>query len=232
MSIDLKQLQVTADQSGIKAKEYLESTRLRAYSSGKSRIKEVIQDVQAMEELIDQVEEETGMFSTCRKGCTACCHQIVVASQFESELILRYIDHQYDEETKQAIKQRIKKAAEQLDLEFGPTPSDQYGMKTLIREQEENKKRYFELNLPCPLLSDEGSCMAYPVRPPGCWSYRNYGDPVACETSHDIPTTIGYIGMEHILSERKGYSIRSGSVPKYTSYHLTGFLPQKLNQLL
>jgi Fe-S-cluster containining protein len=224
--------QLAHDSGMIHLRDYIQDNPPRAFSGGKVKHREIEQTIQHMSEIIDQAEISVGIESACRKGCAACCTHSIVADGFNVEMILNYLQRNYDHETIKRTKERIFEVAAVLDENFGPSPKDPSQVTEMIKKQDTHKSRYFDLKLPCPLLSEDNSCMVYPVRPTSCWSYRAYGDPQQCETTHDIPDTIVYTGHEEYFMSRKQLSVQSGTVPKSISYHLVGLLPQKLRDAM
>lgn len=218
--------------SGERLKEYVDSNPPNSFSGGKTKNKEYMKLVEDMEQTIDEAEKRVGMSSSCQKGCYSCCNQSIMVSQFEVEFILNYLERNYDFETMKKIKQRIITTANILDAEFGPAPKNAQDTKYILDNEQVMKENYFDLNLPCPLLSDEHTCLVYPVRPAACWGYRVYGNPNDCRDSHDIRHSMVFTGHETYLRIKKQYSIQSGSLPKRLSYHLAGFLPQKVRDSL
>jgi Fe-S-cluster containining protein len=216
--------------SGEKARKFADANKPRPYSSGKARVKEVIRDLEIFDAEMNKVEEAAGIQSTCKKGCHACCYHSIMASRFDCELILNYIERNYDASTKEAIYARIEQASATLDESMGKAPSTEFELRALFNKQDENKDTYFKLQLACPLLGDQGECMVYPVRPSACWSYRSYGDPVVCETTYDVPHTMVHAGLERYYLMKREETVKAGNSPKYASYHMAGFLPQKLKE--
>jgi len=215
--------------SGVVAKRFIEQNRPRAYSKGKARYKEVERDIETFGKVYDQAEAEVGITASCKKGCNACCKHGVLVSQPDVDIILDYIDRHYDEPTRKIIHKKIRDAAEILDKEIGEAAKNIFEAKIkYFSREEESKQQYFELQLPCPLLGEEGQCMVYPVRPDACWSYRVYGDPLDCESSQNVPHGMIFLGLERYYVEKVKMTVSSGNMPKYESYHLAGFLPQKL----
>ncbi len=228
MEQPIEKVQKLAHESGVHLKQYVESNPPKAFSGGKVKFREYTELVERMDRTINDVEESLGMESSCRKGCAACCNHSIIANGFEVELVLNYLERNNDFDTIQKVKQKIADVAEVIDKKFGPAPKNPYEMEKYLQNEQEIKKEYFELNLKCPLLSEENTCMVYPVRPSPCWSYRVYGDPNDCEKTHDIPHSIVYVGHEKYYLDKKNASIEAGSIPRRPSYHLAGFLPQKL----
>jgi Fe-S-cluster containining protein len=105
---------------------------------------------------------------SCRRGCAACCRQIVPISMPEA---FRLADHvlAFDEERRDQVLSRIDavesaiQAADLLaDLERLPSADHE--------DQSATAARYFENQIDCPFLHEE-SCGVYAERPLVCRSY-------------------------------------------------------------
>ncbi|OMD60662.1 hypothetical protein BSK62_25215 [Paenibacillus odorifer] len=216
--------------SGKTFMEYAQANKAHPYSSGKGKVKETADDILKMEELIDQTEREAGIAPTCHKGCTACCKQSIFVTGFEVEVIKRYIESTYDAETISAIRERTRATAGIIDQSIGKVPKTSFEVMHVLNNSNNYKKRYFELQLLCPLIDAEGGCAVYAVRPSSCWSYRMYGDPQRCEDDYDIEETITYQGAEKVVSLKRDASVAAKTLPRNPKYYLGGFLPQKLHE--
>ncbi|MCY9708336.1 YkgJ family cysteine cluster protein [Paenibacillus alvei] len=232
MSLDNEKKETLERESGVVLSRYVKERVPKAFSGGKVKFREYATLVEDMSSLIDKTEANIEIESTCRKGCAACCSHSILVNGFEVEVILNYIERNYDYETRKAIKQRINDTANRLDATLGPAPRNTNELKNILEHEEEIKTNYFELQLPCPLLNEQQECMVYPVRPSPCWTYRSYGDPDVCNTTFDVPHTINYIGHEEYYSVVKAKSIDAGTITNRKSYVLAGFLPQKLRDAI
>ena len=86
----------------------------------------------------------------CKKGCEWCCHQPVFALDYELDYLNDFIQRNFDEETKNQIKNR----AEQKNLKL-----------STLNESDLLNSKY-----PCALL-ENGACIAYQARPMSCRIY-------------------------------------------------------------
>lgn len=105
--------------------------------------------------------EETGAAISCRKGCGACCRQLVPVSRTEAERLLGVIEAM-PAKRQRALKERFAAAATAikaagLDEKAG-------------RSDRELSVGYFALGIPCPFLEEE-SCSIHPERPLVCREY-------------------------------------------------------------
>ena len=124
--------------------------------------------VPALQELVNAVVGaaeaklgESGTAISCRKGCGACCRQLVPVSRTEAERLLGVIEAM-PAKRQRAVKERFATAAAAiraagLDEKAG-------------RSDRELSVGYFALGIPCPFLEEE-SCSIHPERPLVCREY-------------------------------------------------------------
>ena len=98
---------------------------------------------------------------SCRKGCGACCRQLVPVSRTEGERLLALVKTMPDER-REHLRQRFAAAETAIDA---AGLADRAG-----RNDRELSLAYFALRLPCPFLEDE-SCSIHPDRPLVCREY-------------------------------------------------------------
>lgn len=103
-----------------------------------------------MIESLTEFAERSNTRIDCKKGCEWCCHQPVFALDYEMEYLNDFIRLNFD----QAIKNQIKKRAEQKNQKLSK----------LAETDLLNSKS------PCALLED-GACIAYSARPMACRIY-------------------------------------------------------------
>jgi Fe-S-cluster containining protein len=119
--------------------------------------------VPALQGLVNAVvaAAEAGKSISCRKGCGACCRQLVPVSRTEGERLLALIAAM-PAERRETLHARFA-AAETIIDDAGL--SDRAG-----RSDRELSLAYFALGIPCPFLEDE-SCSIHPDRPLVCREY-------------------------------------------------------------
>lgn len=119
--------------------------------------------VPALQGLVNAVVEaaEMGKAISCRKGCGACCRQLVPVSRTEGERLLQVVQ-EMPAERREVVKARF--AAAEAAIEVGGL-KDRQG-----RSDRELSTAYFALGVPCPFLEDE-SCSIHPERPLVCREY-------------------------------------------------------------
>src|SRR5215510_8704101 len=98
---------------------------------------------------------------SCRKGCGACCRQLVPVSRTEGERLLQVLEA-LSPDRRDILMKRF--AAAEATIESA-------GLKERRgRSDRELSAAYFALRLPCPFLEDE-SCSIHPERPLVCREY-------------------------------------------------------------
>lgn len=104
---------------------------------------------------------KSGGSISCRKGCGACCRQLVPVSRTEGERLLALVETM-PADRRERLKDRFAAAETILDA---AGLSDRAG-----RSDREQSLAYFALAIPCPFLEDE-SCSIHPDRPLVCREY-------------------------------------------------------------
>lgn len=119
--------------------------------------------VPALQGLVNAVvaAAEAGKAISCRKGCGACCRQLVPVSRTEGERLLQLVAAM-PAERRETLKTRF--AAAEAAIEAA-------GLKERRgRSDRELSTAYFAMGVPCPFLEDE-SCSIHPERPLVCREY-------------------------------------------------------------
>ncbi|HYI06226.1 MAG TPA: YkgJ family cysteine cluster protein [Reyranella sp.] len=119
--------------------------------------------VPALQGLVNAVVEaaEMGKAISCRKGCGACCRQLVPVSRSEGERLLQVVEAM-QAERREPLKARF--AAAEAAIEAAGL-KDRQG-----RSDRELSTVYFAMGVACPFLEDE-SCSIHPERPLVCREY-------------------------------------------------------------
>lgn len=111
---------------------------------------------------------EPGKSISCRKGCGACCRQLVPVSEIEALHLARVLAGLPDE-ARARVTARFEKGVGQLERN-GLLAS----LTQLTGRSREEKRRvglaYFNERIACPFLEDE-SCSIHPERPSACREY-------------------------------------------------------------
>ncbi|MBN9490304.1 MAG: YkgJ family cysteine cluster protein [Alphaproteobacteria bacterium] len=112
--------------------------------------------------------EQAGKTISCRKGCGACCRQLVPISYTEGENLLAVIDALSDSRRAE-VEARFAEANVALaraglrDMLLDP-------QKRAGKTDRELSTAYFALGIPCPFLEEE-SCSIHADRPLVCREY-------------------------------------------------------------
>ncbi len=119
--------------------------------------------VPALQELVNAVvaAAEAGKAISCRKGCGACCRQLVPISRTEGEALVALVEAMPKEQRK-ALRARFAAAEARI---AGAGLADRAG-----RSDRELSIAYFALGVACPFLEDE-SCSIHRDRPLVCREY-------------------------------------------------------------
>jgi Fe-S-cluster containining protein len=126
--------------------------------------------VPALQGLVDAVVSaaEMGKAISCRKGCGACCRQLVPISRTEGERLLELVE-QLPAARRQAVRARFTAAAQSLKqaglAEALLDPAKRGG-----KSDREFSVAYFAQRVACPFLEDE-SCSIHRDRPLVCREY-------------------------------------------------------------
>lgn len=119
----------------------------------------LVEEIQKGEEFADV---------TCKKACSACCHQEIPVYIFEAAEIVNYLRKNPD-----AID--IKQLNKHVRWSARSSGDGNYGWG--------NSKDLNELR--CPALSKEGLCNIYEVRPLACRNYVVKSHPSACDIRNE-----------------------------------------------
>lgn len=121
--------------------------------------------------------EQNGEKISCKKGCGACCRQLVPISEAEARYI-RDLVNDMPEPRRSEVRRRFSEARQRLE---------QSGLlEKLLNRQQWNDQdvqplglEYFRLGIPCPFLEQE-SCSIHPDRPVSCREYLVTSPPGNC----------------------------------------------------
>ena len=119
---------------------------------------------QLVNAVVDAAERNSvasGGVISCRKGCGACCRQLVPISRTEGERLLALVDAM-PTGRKMRVKKRFEDAAARVERAGLDTPNG--------RSDRQMSAAYFALGLACPFLEDE-SCSIHAERPLVCREY-------------------------------------------------------------
>jgi Fe-S-cluster containining protein len=140
-------------------------------------------------------EAKEGREVSCKKGCGACCRQVVPLSPPEAWLVADVVAG-----TAPARRAEVLAVFEQARAALSQSGFGE-ALRGPIRSKEEMVRlavQYFGLGVPCPFLRDE-SCSIYPYRPSMCREYLVTSPPEQCATLGRTPVDRIPVGVR--LSE-------------------------------
>ncbi len=95
---------------------------------------------------------------SCKPGCSSCCHRLMEITVGEAAVIVSFLRNAGD-------WKRVRAAASSL----------------AGRARECSADAWFKMKTRCPILTDDGMCGAYQVRPPACAVHFVTSDPSSCD---------------------------------------------------
>lgn len=137
----------------------------------------VFQEADAVIREILAAHAEEGREPTCRPGCSACCHQLVVATVAEARAAIAWTAA-WPPEDRQSLEARLHGWLERtVDIRHG---FQEAASGDLESEVEILAERYWGKRPPCPFLVDS-RCSIHPVRPLACRHHFSLSPPDRCE---------------------------------------------------
>lgn len=118
-----------------------------------------------------------GRVVSCKKGCGACCRQLVPISEIEGRRIARLVE-ELPEPRRTEVRARFAQARERL-AEAGLLSKLENREGFVEGEIASFGLAYFHLGIPCPFLEDE-SCSIHADRPISCREYLVTSPAVNC----------------------------------------------------
>jgi Fe-S-cluster containining protein len=131
--------------------------------------------VPALQEIVNAVVAsaeagltKSGAIISCRKGCGACCRQLVPISRTEGEALLALVDV-LPEPRREELTRRFAAASDALAEAGLRDRLLDRGQRTGLTDRDLSTA-YFSLGIACPFLEEE-SCSIHPDRPLVCREY-------------------------------------------------------------
>lgn len=121
--------------------------------------------------------ESAGTPVSCRKGCGACCRNLVAISEVEARRTAEVVD-ELPEPRRSEIRQRFADARQQLD-QAGLLQHLQDAQQWSDEDYSRMVEVYFRQNIDCPFLED-GACSIYHERPLTCREFLVTSPPEYC----------------------------------------------------
>jgi Fe-S-cluster containining protein len=110
----------------------------------------------------------------CRRGCAACCHQLVPLTTLEAQRIAEYINH-----LPRAERRELAKSVDRQSQRFAAWAANRpHGG---VQDRAVNVD-YLKQHIPCPFLGSQNECRVYPVRPLICRGHHALGSNANCQT--------------------------------------------------
>lgn len=112
--------------------------------------------------------EEEGRAVSCRKGCGACCRQLVPLAEMEAHQIREVLEN-LPEPRRTEVRARFDAAYRKLSA-TGLLEKLEHPERFSLGEMQEFGMEYFRQGIACPFLEEE-SCSIHPDRPIACREY-------------------------------------------------------------
>ncbi|HEY0544237.1 MAG TPA: YkgJ family cysteine cluster protein [Pyrinomonadaceae bacterium] len=123
--------------------------------------------------------EAEGRAVSCKKGCGACCRQLVPLAEMEAHQLVELIES-LPEPRRTTVRARFDDAYERLRA-AGLLEKLEYPERFQLGEMMEFGMEYFRQGIACPFLEEE-SCSIHPSRPIACREYLVTSSPEHCAT--------------------------------------------------
>jgi len=188
-------------------------------------------------------ETAAGHTISCRKGCGACCRQLVPVSPVEAQAIRRLVGS-LPEARAREVRARFAAIERRLEQANMVSPLSDPAARGGTTDRSLSV-RYFALGMPCPFLENE-SCSIHPQRPLACREYLVTSPAAHCsdpEQSGVVPVAIPKLsvaarGLDVDDQERDtstrwvplSLALADGRQPKQTLRRRTG--PDWIRQFL
>jgi len=193
---------------------------------GPARPKDLVRTAQVLaESVVAQAVANSTEPISCRKGCGACCRQVVPISQPEARHIAEVLEH-LPEPRRSEVRARF--AAARATLNESDLPERMRLADTLDNDQRQQLALdYFRLGIACPFLEDE-ACSIYEQRPLACREYLVTTPAVNCSRPTAEPVVrIGLAGrvsvalgqLEPTSSERRVWWLPVILAPEWARAH-------------
>lgn len=138
----------------------------------------------SIERLIEAERKQRHLIS-CRKGCSACCKQLIPISAPEAFLIADHVIG-LDEETRAQYLARIDAIDSEIAAAGLLEELDAIAAGNPTRDISETAAAYFEKKIPCPFLLND-ACSVYNERPLACRAYLVTTPAIWCDAPTRFP---------------------------------------------
>lgn len=127
-------------------------------------------------EMIDRILEPFLRNSSCEKGCNECCFGLIPISPIEAEMIRRSVMEESDGKHRLNIVSKVNEAAV-----YYPDPINAGEV-----YPDEVRSLYHSHHIPCPFLSEAGTCTVYGVRPVICRTHITFSRSDNCKANDPV----------------------------------------------
>lgn len=195
----------------------VDGTRFRAelpVPEGPATVQDLLPVLHAVTDALVSVAEDAitnqGKLISCKKGCGACCRQLVPISYDEAAGIRDLLDGM-PADRRQRLELRFTQAQEKL-RSAGLLEKLQHPERFADDDLLPLGIEYFRLAIACPFLEEE-SCSIHADRPLACREYLVTSDPQHCAAP--TPETISMVPMPAKLSR---IITRIGAAGRFTRW--------------
>lgn len=129
--------------------------------------------------------------TSCKAGCSECCHLLVLTSQLEAEMIKDYISSRCTPEELAELKEKVSSHKDLLSSLTVYNTGSFSG---------ESTQAYLSAKIPCAFLDDNHCCSIYEARPFICRKYLVFDNPEICSNPFN-KTTQYYSGYHSTVKD-------------------------------
>jgi Fe-S-cluster containining protein len=140
----------------------------------------------------------------CRRGCAACCHQLVPLTTIEAQRIAEYVSHM-----PRAARRELAKSVDRQAQRFAAWAANR--PPGGVQDRAVNVD-YLKQRIPCPFLGSQNECRVYPVRPLICRGHHALGSNANCQTGTSSIRAIPALGRatEEAMATARGLTAQLG----------------------
>lgn len=166
-------------------------------SSGPMRLNDLLPLVRNLDDAIIQATlksvEAGGQTISCKRGCGACCRQLVAISTVDAQSLAELVAAM-SPERQSVIRARFDQRVRRLEDAGLLDREEPIGDRALVIKDcgsrdaslQELSRRYFRLQMSCPFLEDE-ACSIYAERPMVCREYQVTSPAERCANLFEQP---------------------------------------------
>ncbi len=139
---------------------------------------------------------------SCRAGCTACCHELLIVSSLEARRIATLVEDM-PEPRRSEVRARFAEAERRI-AGWDRAAEFEQGLAQGAWKDGDLPAAWFGLKIPCPLL-EGGSCSIYEERPLVCREHMVTSPAENCARSDDpsvqidvLPSALTYLALRHL----------------------------------